>query len=343
MVTQAVTFNTYLSHMLTINKAGYSGILIPELNIGLDYSGTRADFVFISHAHTDHMPRKKGMNIFATAPTAKLMKLRGFNDPVTVVPYGQPFETSEFKVTFFPAGHILGSALTFIESKKGNVLYTGDYRTPPSPATEGFELPKGQIDHFITEATFALPIYKWASHDELKKQVLVFAEDALSEGYTPIFQAYNLGKAQELMYWLKELDHPMQIHGAGYKLCGVYEEFGFDLGNYESYNRSTCEGNILIAPGSAIGNGFASNLKKTRFAYCSGWAAHESRRTQLTADSLIPLSDHLDFFELIDVCKKLKPGLVHVTHTPNPDVVQHFLQAEGIKSTFLDLEVETND
>jgi putative mRNA 3-end processing factor len=199
------------------------------------------------------------------------------------------------------------------------------------------------VDHFITEATFALPIYKWKSHDELKNEVLNFATESLDDGYTPIFQAYNLGKAQELMFWLKDLNHPMQIHGAGFKLCPVYEEFGFDLGDYSAYDRESCEHKILITPGSAIGNGFASNLKKTRIAYCSGWAAHESRRTQLTADALIPVSDHLDFFELIDVCKELNPGLVHVTHTPNPDVIRHFLEKEGINSTYLGMEADTGD
>ena len=145
------------------------------------------------------------------------------------------------------------------------------------------------------------------------------------------------------MFWLKELNHPIQIHGAGYKLCSVYNDFGFDLGNYEAYNRETCEGKILITPSSALGTGFASNVKKQKIAYCSGWADHEARRSHMTVDELIPVSDHLDFFELIEVCKKLNPDMVHITHTPNPDVVRHFLEKEDIRSTYLDLEVEIND
>lgn len=319
--------------MLKVTKAGYHGILLPELGIGLDYSGTKAEHIFISHAHADHVPQNKKLSVYATPPTAKLMKLRGFGGEVKPLEFKQTLETDTAKITLYPAGHILGSAMTFVESELGNLLYTGDYRTPPAPATEGFELPDADMDIFITEATFSLPIYKWKPEEELAEQIRNFASRNLEDGYTPIFTAYNLGKAQELMYILKELNHPMQIHGAGFKLCSVYEDFGFPLGDYETYQRENCEEKILITPGSALGNGFASNVKKKRIAYCSGWAANESRQTQLTVDELIPLSDHLDFFELIDLCKKLHPKKVLITHTPNPKVVQHYLDELGIDST----------
>ncbi|MBO6523801.1 MAG: hypothetical protein JJ971_08255 [Balneolaceae bacterium] len=324
--------------MVRIRKAGHHGILLPELKIGLDYSGSKAEHYFVSHAHADHMPRNRKLTVYATPPTARFMKLRGFGGEVIELEFGKPLETENARITLYPAGHILGSAMTFVESELGSVLYTGDYRTPPAPATEGFQLPENSIDQFITEATFSLPIYKWKSEEELSAQIHNFASTSLKEGYTPIFTAYNLGKAQELMYILKELNHPIQIHGAGFKLCGVYEEFGFPLGDYETYNRETCEGKILITPSSALGTGFASSVKKKRIAYCSGWAANESRQTQLTVDELIPISDHLDFFELIDLCEKIQPKKVWITHTPNPKVVQYYLDQLGITSGFLDLE-----
>lgn len=322
--------------MIEIKKAGREGILLPQLGIGLDYSGSRAEHIFVSHAHADHIPSNRRLSVFATPPTAAFMRLRGFKGEITKLEFNQPIETDYARVTLLPAGHILGSAMTFIESDLGSVLYTGDYRTPPSPATEGFDLPENSIDYFITEATFSLPIYKWKPEEVLAHQIRNFASESLEQGFTPIFTAYNLGKAQELMYILKTLNHPMQIHGAGYKLCKVYEDFGFPLGEYETYDRETCKGKILITPSTGIGTGFASNVKKTKVAYCSGWAANESRQTQLIVDELIPISDHLDFFELIDLCKSINPKKVLITHTPNPRVVQHYLDKLGINSGFLD-------
>jgi len=329
--------------MIKIIKAGNHGIILPELSVGLDYSGTKADHIFISHAHADHMPRNRKLTVYCTPPTTRFMKLRGFGGKMIEMKFGETLETDSARITLYPAGHILGSAMTFVESDLGSVLYTGDYRTPPALATEGFALPNAPVDQFITEATFSLPIYKWKTEEEISAQIRSFASRSLYEGYTPIFTAYNLGKAQELMFILKELNHPMQIHEGGFKLCGVYEEFGIRLGDYDTYQRETCEGKILISPASALRSGFADNVKKTRIAYCSGWASNESRQSRLTVDELIPVSDHLDFFELIDLCNRLRPKKVWVTHTPNPDVVQHYLNNLGIDSGFLDLEAIAND
>ena len=327
---------------MRFQKTGYHGLYFPDLGISLDGYHPKAEYTFVSHAHADHIPRNKKTVAFATEPTLELMKLRGFSGESNPLKFEESFEAGKCKITLYPAGHILGSAMIHIQTDDTTLLYTGDYRTPPSPATEGFGAPE-QVDILITEATFGLPIYRWKSSDELAKEVRDFAAESLHDEATPIFLAYNLGKAQEIMNLLVPLNHPMMIHGAGFKLCAVYEKHGIDLGNYTAYDRDTCAGKILITPSSALAKGFASNLAKVRIAYCSGWAANESRRTQLNADRLIPISDHLDFFELIRFCKSLNPQKVYITHTPNPDVVQHYLEKEGIESAFLDLVAETED
>lgn len=328
--------------MIQIQKTGYHGIWLPELGIAMDGYHPKAGLTLVTHAHADHMPRNRKCVATATPATIALMKARGYRGDSIELPFGEPVETDRFRVTLNPAGHILGSAMVYIETDKGSLLYTGDYRTPPSPASEGFDAPK-QADILITEATFSLPVYRWRSHEELAGEIREFAESSLLEGRTPVFLAYNLGKAQEVMHLLAPLQKEVMIHGAGYKLCGIYDRHGIDLGNYSAYVREECEGKILVCPSSAFSNGFASNVRSKRVAYCSGWAANESRRTQLNADKLIPLSDHLDFFELIRFCRSMNPKQVLITHTPNPDVVEHYLEKEGIESRHLDIEKEDEE
>src|SRR5699024_8135409 len=166
---------------------------------GCDYSGSETDRAVISHAHADHMPRSRKSEVYCTANTQKLMHKRGFSGTASPLGFGQPLETDRARITLYPAGHILGSAMVFVESDEGSVLYTGDCRIPPSPASEGFMLPEHPVDHLITEATFSLPIYKWGSHESLAREVRDFATTALEEDSTPVFLAYSLGKTQETM------------------------------------------------------------------------------------------------------------------------------------------------
>lgn len=327
---------------MKIQKTGYHGLYFPELKVALDGYHPGAEYVFVTHAHSDHMPKNKNTPAYASEATLDLMKLRGFKGEGVAISFEETIESDRFRAKIYPAGHILGSAMIYLETDEESLLYTGDYRTPASPASEGFETPE-QVDMLITEATFSLPIYRWKSNEELAEEVRTFASATLNENYTPVFLAYNLGKAQELMHLLAPLDHPIMIHGAGFKMCPVYEKYGIDLGPYETYDRETCAGKILICPSSALSNGFASNVSKKRIAYCSGWASNEARRTQLTVDKLIALSDHLDFFELIDFCKKLNPKKVFITHTPNPAVVQHYLEKENINAGHIDIEMNEED
>jgi len=59
----------------------------------------------------------------------------------------------------------------------------------------------------------------------------------------------------------------------------------------------------------------------------------------MNLDAGFALSDHLDFYELLEVCRTLSPKKTHITHTPNPDVVKHFLEMEGLSASFLDLSM----
>ncbi len=328
--------------MYPFESAGGHGIYLPQLKLSLDNSHREAEWVFISHAHADHLPRDRHSRVIATPFTHQFMRLRGFKGECSELPFRERLSLSKCDVTLFPAGHILGSAMILIESDAGRLLYTGDTKTPPSPVTEGFDLPE-EVDELIIEATFGLPIYKWQPIEEIQAAMQKFALQSLQDGYTPLFLGYNLGKAQEILHLLAPLGVDMQIHGAGFPYCEVYQQAGFDLGNVRAYNRATCEGSILVAPSSALGSGFASHVSRIRTAFCSGWALTEARRMQMNLDAAFVLSDHLDFFELLDVCKTLAPKRIHITHTPNPTVVQHFLEKAGHQVSSLEFSPRSED
>lgn len=305
-----------------------AGIHLPDLDIAMDVNAGVSQHVFVTHAHADHVPRDRHLTVYATAPTAAFMRLRGYQGEITELPFLQALVLERAQVTLYPAGHILGSAMIYVESDQGSLLYTGDCRRPAAPSTEGFLSPES-VDILITEATFGLPIYRWHAHEVLFDRIRSFAHQGLDAGQTPVFYAYNLGKAQEILHALSPTGLRVQIHGAGYPLCKVYEAHGIALGHYERYNKETLAGAVLIAPLSSDDQPMIARLRNARTAYVSGWASNEARRQQLLVDALIPLSDHIDFYELIDWIRTLRPKQTYITHSPTPEVVCHVLEQHG--------------
>ena len=62
------------------------------------------------------------------------------------------------KVTFHPAGHVLGSAQIAVEADGLRIVASGDYKDVADPTCTPFELVP--CDVFITEATFGLPVFR---------------------------------------------------------------------------------------------------------------------------------------------------------------------------------------
>lgn len=270
--------------------------------------------VFISHAHGDHMPKSKRMSVFATPATAALLRARGYKGGLIELPFYEPVDLGRARVTFYPAGHILGSAMTYIESERGTLLYTGDFKSPPAPTSDGFAFPT-KVDLLITEATFGLPIYKWEPHDVLFEQIRTFATTTLEDGFTPVFYGYSLGKTQEILHALAPLGLTAQVHRSAYSLCNIYTDFGMDLGSYEVYNERTVQGKVVVCPqGSDIPD-------MSRTAMVSGWAALDSRNRSSGAHAHIPLSDHADYFELMRFIEAVNPNELKVVHSPDASVI----------------------
>jgi putative mRNA 3-end processing factor len=309
-----------------------SGFHLHDHDIALDVASPVASHCFVSHAHADHVPKSRQMKVYATAATAAFMRIRGFKGDITVLGFYESVDVPNARVTLFPAGHILGSAMIYVETDEGTLLYTGDFRNPPSLTSDGFAFPE-HVDTLITEATFSLPIYRWKSHEELYGDIHRFAADALSDGAIPVFYGYSLGKTQEILHALAGLGEETLIHDSGFNLCKAYEEHGVSFGSYSKLGSNILKPSPVITPSSADITALWESLYPVRTANVSGWAAAGNRNASSGADTGIALSDHVDFFELIDWIKLLRPTQTYVTHSPHPEVVCHFLGKLGLEAS----------
>jgi len=107
---------------------------------------------------------------------------------------------------------------------------------------------------------------------------------------------------------------------------------GIDTGAFFPTSYTLPSNAFSLAGYSADDQPMIARLRNARTAYVSGWAANEARRQQMQVDALIPLSDHIDFYELIDWVRSLRPKQTYITHSPTPEVVCHILEQHGCRA-----------
>ncbi len=291
------------------------GIHFPEIGLWLDSKQSASDeeIVFVSHAHYDHISKHK--NVVLSIPTSRLMKVRSKSKRKEhklefFKKTNFKFKDKEFSMTLLPAGHILGSAMLLIEVGGSSILYSGDFKLHSHYASEKCVPRKAEF--LIMETTFGKPEYKFPPIKEVSEQIIAFCKTTLSEKFTPVLLAYSLGKSQDLLSMLAKENLPILVHTQIHKLTQIYREFGYKFPNYEMFSRRKMKGRVVIYPPSAANIDELFSVKPIKMAAVTGWAIDKNAR--LKVDAAFPLSDHSDFYELIDFVRAVNPKKIFTTH-----------------------------
>jgi len=265
-------------------------------------------FGLITHAHGDHVARHK--TVLATPATAALFRKRNGPGPEFLERrYGETTRVGDLEITLLPAGHILGSAMALIEGRGQRLLYTGDVRLEG-----GLTCPPAQpvkADILITEATFGLPRYVFEPAGAVRARLLDFARETLEQGSTPVFLAYALGKAQELMALLSRAAIPVAAHGTVWNLCTVYREFGIPFPASRRLGRSGGRKAAVIVSRRYLKTPEVQSAAPLRVAAVTGWG-ERARGPEI--DAVFALSDHADHPALLRLVRRVGPSKVHVVH-----------------------------
>jgi putative mRNA 3-end processing factor len=256
----------------------------------------------------------------ATAETLKIMAARygdGFAERTQVAALGETATVSGVAVTFQPAGHVLGSAQIAVELDGLRIVVSGDYKRRPDPTCLPFvPIP---CDIFVTEATFALPVFRHPPAAEeigkLLESLRQFPERAHLVG------AYSLGKAQRVIRMLRDsgYERPIYLHGAMEKLCRLYEAEGIALGplapaTLSAGSRGDFAGAVIVCPPAEIAERWARRFPDPLPAVASGWMRIRQRAKQAGVELPLILSDHADWDELTATIAEVAPQEVWVTH-----------------------------
>lgn len=186
------------------------------------------DGVVITHAHLDHcgalpllVRDQPNIPIYCTLPSAKII-VAALNDHAAMggglpggapihevkkrllpIPFNQPLEIGDARVTLTESGHILGAASVLLRAGSATVFHTGDICMEDHFSIPSAKLPEVRdIDLLIMEATLADQRPQPFS-DSIKTMVDTINDTTMKRGGSVLIPTYALGQAQEIILGLK--------------------------------------------------------------------------------------------------------------------------------------------
>ena len=289
----------------------------------------------ITHAHGDHA-RPGSASYLCAAPGAGLLRRRfGSEAQIETLPYGDALTIGAVRVSFHPAGHVLGSAQIRLEAPgtaPGVWVVAGDYKRAADPTAAPFE--PVRCDTFITESTFGLPIYRWDATDAVILDLLGWWASNAEQGKSSVLFCYTIGKAQRVLAELaRHTDRHVFVHGMMLPMIEAYREAGVTMlpvrSATEQPRGTTFAGELVLAPLPARGTPWMRRLGTHSDAFASGLMRVRGVRRQRAFDRGFVLSDHADWPALLDTIAETGAGRVLATHG-HAEPLARYLSERGL-------------
>jgi putative mRNA 3-end processing factor len=285
----------------------------------------------ITHAHGDHA-RLGSREYHASLSGVGLLRRRLGEVPIHGHAFGERLAFGDTRVSFHPAGHVLGSAQIRIEAGGEVWVVSGDYKRVADPSCEAFEVVP--CDVFVTEATFALPIYRWDPLERVMAELLAWWDGNAAERRVSVLFCYALGKAQRVLAEIgRRTDREVFVHGAIDALLDAYHVEGVALAPARPVaaeaRGKNFAGELIIAPPSAFGSPWLRRFGDAGTGFASGWMRVRGNRRRRGFDRGFVLSDHVDWPGLLQTIRETGAGRVFATHGYS-DTLARYLRETGL-------------
>ncbi|MBI1251761.1 MAG: ligase-associated DNA damage response exonuclease [Alphaproteobacteria bacterium] len=297
------------------------------------------DRAIITHGHADHA-RAGHACVLATPETLAIMAVRygrDFCGRAQALAYGEALRIGDVEIVLRPAGHVLGSAQVALTQGGVRAAVSGDYKRQPDPTCAPFE--PIACDLFVTEATFALPVFR---HPPAETEIATLLRSRdLFPDRAHLVGAYALGKAQRVIALFRQAgyDAPIYLHGALEALTALYERCGVALGDVRPVmqaDKTALAGAIALCPPSAVQTPWARRFPDPITAFASGWMRIRARARQRGVELPLVISDHADWPDLQRTILETGAPEVWITHG-EADALAHWCESAGVRARALHL------
>jgi Cft2 family RNA processing exonuclease len=276
---------------------------------------------FVSHAHSDHL----GLHdeTICTPATAAFAEHRvGAAANVQTLEYDVDFRfDADTSLRLLPAGHVVGSAMLHVTRPEGTLLYTGDFKLRES--LTAMPARPERADVLVMESTYGQPHFRFPPWRETAARLVETVEAAFRAGRQPIVLGYSLGKAQEITRILSDAGFPVTLHGAAHAMADIHTRLGIPLGAYRRYAFADFHGpraldfrerGVLVAPPHCARSGFCTRFDNPCRIVMTGWALLKNAIYRYGVEHALPLSDHADFDELMELIEIVQPKKIYSHH-----------------------------
>lgn len=323
---------------MTFFKITKQGAYCPTGKFFIDPMGP-ADNAIITHGHADHA-RVGAKRYFCHKYSDAILKKRlGEDCNITALEYSEEYDLNGVKFSLHPAGHVLGSAQVRITTPFGIYVFSGDYKLAPDPTCAPFE--HLTCDYFITESTFAMPIFRWAANDKIFSQITNWWRNNQKNKQPSVIGAYSLGKAQRILMSVENIGD-IYLHGAAFNLMPAYEAASLKFPSYKNVlaeEDADFSQALIIAPPGAMHSSWGKRFKNANFGLASGWMNVRGNKNRRGVQAGFVLSDHADWPSLLKAvtlsqCKKV------YTHHGYGDTLAKYLLSKNIAAQCLAVDQE---
>ncbi|MBI3724191.1 ligase-associated DNA damage response exonuclease [bacterium] len=295
----------------------------------------KVELALVTHAHADRVAPGCARYVCTGATAPFLRRLVGEDAPVRAVEYRETIRLGSASVSLHPSGHVLGSAQVRIEAEGEVSVFAGDWKRDPDPTCEPFELLR--CETFVTEATFALPIYRWPEPEEVAREILAWRDACATASRAALLLVDEETKAARVLALLAPLaDRPAIVTRELEAVADLSRRAGVSLLEtrvLDESERGSLAGELVLAP-LARSRELRRRVGERETGLASGRARIRGPRRRGALDRGFVLSDHADWRALVRTIDETGARRVLATHG-NAAPLARFLRERGIEAEAL--------